>query len=152
MSCIFCAIASGRSPCHKVWEDEEHLAFLSIYPNTPGFTVVIPRKHYSSYAFDLPDEALAKLVIASKQVAKLLDSRLTGVGRSGMFLEGFGVDHVHSKLAPMHGTASLEAWRPIESQVDKYFLQYEGYLSSHDHQRADDAELAELARHIRQDF
>ena len=149
MSCIFCAIAAGQAPCHKIWEDEEHLAFLSIYPNTPGFSVVIPRQHYSSYAFAMPDAALAKLVLASKEVAQLLDSKLEGVGRTGMFFEGFGVDHVHSKLAPMHGTASTEDWRPIESRVDKYFLQYEGYLSSHDYQRADDNALAELARHIR---
>lgn len=54
MTCIFCQIVEGKAPCHKVWEDEHHLAFLSIFPNTDGFTVVIPKKHYPSYAFDLP--------------------------------------------------------------------------------------------------
>ncbi|WP_404881425.1 HIT family protein, partial [Klebsiella pneumoniae] len=29
MSCIFCQIVAGKAPCHKVWEDEHHLAFLS---------------------------------------------------------------------------------------------------------------------------
>lgn len=33
--------------------------------------------------------------------------------------------------------------------VDKYFEQYEGYISSHDYKRANDAALAALARHIR---
>ena len=46
MTCIFCQIVEGKAPCHKVWEDEHHLAFLSIFPNTDGFTVVIPKKHY----------------------------------------------------------------------------------------------------------
>ncbi len=41
MTCIFCQIVEGKAPCHKVWEDEHHLAFLSIFPNTDGFTVVI---------------------------------------------------------------------------------------------------------------
>ncbi len=50
MTCIFCQIVEGKAPCHKVWEDEHHLAFLSIFPNTDGFTVVIPKKHYPSYA------------------------------------------------------------------------------------------------------
>jgi histidine triad (HIT) family protein len=34
--CVFCAIAAGETPCHKVWEDGRHLAFLSIFPNTAG--------------------------------------------------------------------------------------------------------------------
>ena len=68
-NCIFCKIVKGEIPCHKIWEDEKHLAFLSIFPNTDGFSVVIPKKHFSSYAFDLPDEVLSELVIASKKVA-----------------------------------------------------------------------------------
>ncbi|EKE18545.1 MAG: hypothetical protein ACD_9C00301G0007, partial [uncultured bacterium] len=54
MKCVFCEIVSGNMPCHKVWEDENFLAFLSIFPNTEGVTVIIPKKHYSSYVFDLP--------------------------------------------------------------------------------------------------
>lgn len=62
MRCIFCQIVRGEAPCHKIWEDDEHLAFLSIYPNTDGFSVVIPKRHYPSYAFDMPDDArLAEL-------------------------------------------------------------------------------------------
>ncbi len=39
--CIFCQIVRGETPCHKLWEDEKYLAFLSIFPNTLGFSVVI---------------------------------------------------------------------------------------------------------------
>lgn len=56
--CIFCKIVKGEAPFHKVWEDEKHLAFLSIFPNTEGFSVVITKKHYPSYTFDLPDNVL----------------------------------------------------------------------------------------------
>lgn len=149
MSCIFCDIVAGRAPCHKVWEDEEHLAFLSIFPNTKGFTVVIPKAHHPSYAFDAPDAVLSKLIIATKRVARLLDQSLDDVARTGLFFEGYGVDHLHSKLFPMHGTGSNSAFQAIESVREKYFDRYEGYLSSHDSHRADDAELAALAAHIR---
>ena len=148
--CIFCKIVKGEVPCHKIWEDEKHLAFLSIFPNTKGFSVVIPKKHYPSYAFDLPDEILTELVLASKKVAKLIDSKLEDVGRTGMFFEGFGVDHVHTKLFPMHGTSDMKEWKPLKSNVDKYFEKYEGYISSHDYKRADDEELAKLAKKIRE--
>ncbi len=147
--CIFCKIVASEAPSHRVWEDADHLAFLSIFPNTEGVTVVIPKKHYPSYAFDLPDDVLSALIVATKHVAKLLDAKLADVGRTAMVFEGFGVDHVHAKLFPMHGTANMAEWRPIESGVAKYFDQYEGYISSHDYERADDATLASLAAKLR---
>jgi histidine triad (HIT) family protein len=147
--CIFCKIVSGEAPSHKVWEDEKHLAFLSIFPNTEGATVVTTKAHHPSYAFDLPDEVLSELVLATKKVAKLLDSKLEDVGRTAMVFEGYGVDHIHSKLFPMHGTADMSEWKNIESDVAKYFDKYEGYISSHDYERADDVALAALAKKLR---
>ena len=143
--CIFCKIIAGESPCHRIWEDEDHMAFLSIYPNTEAFTVVITKEHYTSYAFDLPDNVLSKLILASKRVGKILDSKLDGVGRTGLILEGFGVDHIHAKLFPMHGTSNMKGWKTLKSNVDKYFDKYEGYISSHDYKREDDEKLALLA-------
>ena len=140
---MFCKIARGELPCYKIWEDEKHLAFLSIFPNTEGFSVVIPKKHYSSYAFDLSEEVLKDLVIAAKKVGKLIDSKLEDVGRTGMIFEGFGVDHVHAKLFPMHGTAKDGVWKQHSSNINKFFEEYEGYISSHDGDRADDEKLVE---------
>jgi len=148
-NCIFCKIVAGTASAHIIWEDEAHLAFLTIFPNTEGFSVVIPKKHYPSYAFELPDEVLSKLVLATKKVGLLLDKALPDVGRTGMIFEGFGVDHVHTKLFPMHGTADMTTWKPIESHQTVYFERYPGYISSHDAERADDAKLAELAERIR---
>lgn len=126
------------------------MAFLSIFPNTEGVSVVIPKKHYPSYIFDLPEDVMLDLIKASRKVAKLLDSKLDDVGRTGLIFEGFGVDHIHAKLFPMHGTADMKEWKAINSNIDKYFQKYEGYLSSHDHKRADDKILAEIAKKIRE--
>ena len=111
---------------------------------------MITKKHYPSYAFSLPDHILKELIIASKQVGKLLDSKLLDVGRTGMILEGFGVNHLHSKLFPMHGTKNIKKWKPMKSNINKYFEQYEGYISSHDYRRADDTNLAKIAEIIRE--
>lgn len=148
-ACIFCSIVRGEAPSHKIWEDEAHIAFLSIFPNTPGFSVVIPKAHCPSYAFAAPDEVLAPLVLAAKRVGRQLDRALDGVARTGMIFEGYGVDHLHAKLFPMHGTGSDSGFKPRSTPVEKFFTQYEGYISSHDFHRADDAELAALAAHIR---
>lgn len=150
-SCIFCQIAHHQAPHHLIHEDEHFMAFLTIFPNTQGATVVIPKQHYSSYAFDLEDDILSSLVRYSKKVAKILDAYFPDVGRTAMVFEGFGVDHVHAKLFPMHGTLQQHAdWQPIHSKVDQYFEQYQGYISSHDYERAPEQALATLAQDIRE--
>ncbi len=146
--CVFCKIVAGEIACHKIWEDENHLAFLSIFPNTEGFSVVIPKKHYLSYVFDLPFQVRTDLIEAAGKVARLLDAKFEDVGRTAMIFEGFGVDHAHAKLFPMHGTKKAN-WEQANSDVDKYFEKYEGYVSSHDFKRADDEQLAKLAEKIR---
>lgn len=152
MSCLFCQIVAGEIPCHKVWEDQNHLAFLTIFPNTEAFTVVITKDHYPSYGFAVPDAVLTNLVLAAKKVGKLIDKAYAGdVGRTGLMMEGFGVDHLHVKLFPMHGTAAAASnWEAINSaRPDVYFDKYAGYISSHDGRRADDAWLAQVAAQIR---
>ena len=44
--CLFCKIVAGEIPCYKIYEDDKYLAFLDIYPLTPGHTLVVPKKHY----------------------------------------------------------------------------------------------------------
>ena len=83
-----------------VWEDARHLAFLSRRPNTLGFTVVLPKAHFPSYVFDLPDDDLHALVDAARTVARMLDRHFADVGRTGLILEGFGVDHAHAEADP----------------------------------------------------
>ena len=148
-NCVFCEIIAGNSLTYTVWEDAHHVAFLSLKPNTDGVTVVIPKRHYPSYAFDLPDEILQNLIVAAKQVAKLLDEKFADVGRTALVFEGFGVDHVHAKLFPLHGTR-MEGWKQLSSNVDKFFDRYEGYISSHDYKRADDEYLKEMQKKIKE--
>jgi diadenosine tetraphosphate (Ap4A) HIT family hydrolase len=147
--CIFCKIVRGEIPSHRVWEDEKHIAFLSIFPNTAGFTVVATKEHYPSYAFDLPDDIFIDLVRAARAVGKLLDTKLEDVGRTGLVFEGEGVNHVHAKLIPMHGTRDA-AWAPTGDRPTSCFVTYPGYLSTHDAARADDAMLADLAKRLRE--
>ena len=86
MDCIFCSIVQKTSPAHILWEDDHHMAFLSIFPNTPGFSVVIPKQHYGSYAFAQSDSVLADLAVAAKKTALQIDRAFPDVARTGMFL------------------------------------------------------------------
>jgi diadenosine tetraphosphate (Ap4A) HIT family hydrolase len=149
--CVFCKIVSGNAPAHRTWEDADHLAFLSTFPNTEGFSVVIPKAHRTSYVFGMEPAEYTALHLAAREVARLLDAAFDDVARTGIMYEGYGVDHAHAKLFPMHGTAGNqgEDWREVVSPIKGYFDRYQGYLSSHDHTRADDARLAAVAERVR---
>ena len=148
--CVFCRIVCGDAPAHLIWEDADHLAFLSIFPNTEGFSVVVPKAHRPSYVVDMEPSEYTALHLAAREVARRLDSAFDDVARTGIMYEGYGVDHAHAKLFPMHGTAGNAGpnWREVASPVEGYFDRYQGYLSSHDHTRADDAWLSDVARRV----
>lgn len=154
--CLFCKFVSGELPCHSVYEDEKHLAFLTIFPNTDGVTVVIPKKHCDSYIFSNSDEVMSDLMKAAKRVAAQIEKAFPDVGRVGVVFEGFGIDHLHAKLYPLHGTAhTRQQWEAIESQrapvkPTTFFDRYEGYISSHDCEQMDESRLAKIAEQIRQ--
>jgi histidine triad (HIT) family protein len=105
IDCLFCKIIAGEIPCHKVWEDEQHLAFLDIHPMREGHTLVIPKLH-ASELFEMDDAAYQALMAASKTVAVKLKAKLA-VPRVGAAVEGFLVDHAHIHLIPL--THGLEA-------------------------------------------
>ena len=147
-TCIFCDIAHKLAPAHILYEDKDHIAFLNIFQNTSGCTLVITKEHFPSYVFDLPDEIRTELIRISKIVAGKLDRAFEDVGRTALVFEGFGVDHIHAKLYPLHGS-KMESWRPILSINCTFSEKYLGFVSTHDGPRANDFDLLELAKRIR---
>ena len=99
---VFCKIANGEIPAAVLWQDDEFIALLDQFPNTPGQALVITKKHYDSYAFDMPDDVYTRLMSASKKTARMLEKGLE-VHRVAMVMEGLGVNHIHIKLYPLHG-------------------------------------------------
>ncbi|HEX8439731.1 HIT family protein [Archangium sp.] len=102
---IFSKIVRGEIPCHKVWEDDRHLAFLDIRPMKPGHTLVIP-KVAVDYLFDMDPEAYGALMQAVRTVARLLKER-TGCQRVVEIVLGYEVPHAHVHLIPTNAMADL---------------------------------------------
>ena len=71
---IFDDIVSGKMKSWKIWEDEKFLAFLTPFPNTPGFTVVIPKQNPGDYVFSLDDKLYSEMMLAVKKVAGILEA------------------------------------------------------------------------------
>ena len=73
MNTIFDKIVSGEMSAYIVWQDDNYMAFLTPFPNTPGFTVVIPKKNVGDYLFSLDDLEYQGLLKASKIVARKIE-------------------------------------------------------------------------------
>lgn len=116
MECIFCEISEGEVPCHKVWENEEFLAFLDIEPKVEGMTVVITKDHYDSHVFEMPDDKYSGLFKAAKKVAGLLKK---DKDRVFMVVEGMDVNHVHIKLYPVNEDNNPLLGKILKNEVHK---------------------------------
>jgi histidine triad (HIT) family protein len=145
MTTIFDQIVSGEIPSWNVWEDEKHVAFLTPFPNTPGYTVLIPKKNIGGYVFALSNEEYLELLTATKTVANILEKAFD-TPRVALVFEGTGIDHVHAKLIPLHGKLAWETdvWSPHK----EFNEEYQGWLTTAEGPRMSDEQLTEIQRRI----
>lgn len=142
---VFDEIVAGNVKSWKVWENDGYLAFLTPFPNTPGVTVVIPKVNHSDDVFDLTDEQYTGLLLAVKEVARLLKDRLH-VHRVAMIFEGTGVPYVHAKLYPLHGV--LAAQTDVQLSETEFSEEYDGHISTIEGPKMDDAQLDAIQAQI----
>lgn len=120
-NCIFCKIAKGELPAAKIWEDENHVAFLDISPATRGHTLIIPKEHYENL-FDIPEEKLTEIAKISKEIALLIKEKLNADGinllNSSNKCAQQEVPHFHMHVIPRYegGKFKLE---PLNKTLDK---------------------------------
>lgn len=112
MPTLFTRIVNGEIPCHKVWEDEQHLAFLDIRPAQPGHTLVIPKREVN-YMFDMDEDEHAALWTAARLVARRMKERL-GCARVCVTVIGWEVPHVHIHLIPTNGLGDVNMPPPAD--------------------------------------
>lgn len=105
MSTIFAKIIAGEIPAHVVLEDENHLAFLDVFPLRKGHVLVIPKVE-TDYIFDIEDEALGELMTFAKKVAKKIKVAFP-CRKVGVAVVGLEVPHAHIHLIPMNAVSDL---------------------------------------------
>ena len=120
--CVFCKIAAGEIPAHKVYEDDQVIAFLDIAHFTKGHTLIIPKSHYSSL-LDTPDEVLAKIAVLTKDLATNYKPILRADGftvkQNNGEVAGQEVMHYHVHLIPHYeGDKFKFAVQHKEQKVD----------------------------------
>lgn len=100
---VFAKVLRGEIPCHKIYEDEDTLAFLDIMPRSEGHALVIT-KEKARDLFDIPPASLAKLMAV---VQKLAPKIKEAVGAEGVLIQQFNgaaagqtVFHLHVHIIP----------------------------------------------------
>ena len=101
--CIFCKIVKGEIPCVKVYEDDKVLAFEDISPISEGHTLIIPKNHAENL-WEIPEEDLAAIHLASQKIARGIRAALDPIGIAALQLNGKGANqvvmHYHLHLVP----------------------------------------------------
>jgi histidine triad (HIT) family protein len=111
--CIFCAIAGGEIPSHKLYEDDDFIAILDLGPLNPGHTLIIPKTHAADL-YALPEETAAKVLpLAKKLAAKIKDELncdgLNVIQNNGK-AAGQSVGHYHTHLIPRYEGDRAITW------------------------------------------
>ncbi len=129
---LFAKILRGEIPAVKVYEDEDVLAFMDIYPQTRGHLLVVPKNVKARNFIDLPDEKVAPLMAS---VHRLTKASVKALNPDGVTVTQFNgedagqtVFHLHFHIIPRYAGQRL---------------------AGHGHgNRADIAELQEIAKQI----
>jgi histidine triad (HIT) family protein len=109
--CIFCKIVKGEIPCHKVYEDDNFLAFLDINPAASGHTLLIPKTHYR-WVYDVPNFG-EYWQVAQKIALNIKNSSLNPEYISFLTM-GNEVPHSHIHIIPRSQSDNIQ---PILSSI-----------------------------------
>ena len=103
--CIFCKIIEGVIPSHKIYEDDDVLAFLDISQTTVGHALVVPKEHYPNF-LSTPQEVMHKVMDVAQRIGQ---AEMVSLGAKGVNIltnvnkeAGQSVYHFHVHVIPRY--------------------------------------------------
>lgn len=113
---IFMKILRREVPADIIYEDEHTLAFLDIAPNTPGHSLVIPKKPFRNI-FDVDEDSLMHVMRTVHTLAPVIRD---AVGAEGVNIISNNeaaawqvVFHMHVHIIPRFDKEELATWPTI---------------------------------------
>jgi histidine triad (HIT) family protein len=101
---IFAKIARGEAPCHKVFEDADTLAFMDLFPQSPGHVLVIHKRATARNLLEVNLADLAPVMVTVQRVSRAMVSAFKPDGLAIMQFNGSAsgqtVFHLHVHLIP----------------------------------------------------
>ena len=102
---VFAKILRDEMPAHRVYEDDETLAFMDIMPRADGHVLVIPKAKFRNL-LDSDEAALAAVARTAKRVAT---AAMAAFEADGITVQQFNepaggqvVFHYHVHIIPRH--------------------------------------------------
>ena len=102
---IFAKILRSEMPCVKIFEDDDVLSFMDIFPQSRGHALVIPKKPAANL-FEIEPDALSTLITRTQMLAR---AARTALNPDGVFIGQFNgsaagqtVFHIHFHVIPRY--------------------------------------------------
>jgi histidine triad (HIT) family protein len=109
---IFAKILRGEIPCHRIYEDEQCLAFMDVMPQIDGHCLVVP-KAASRGLLDAQPATLAHLMAVLQKLGAAVVKAMQADGfQLRQYNEPAGgqtVFHLHFHILPMKDGEDLRA-------------------------------------------
>ncbi len=107
---IFAKILRGEMPAVTVYEDEIALAFMDIFPQMRGHTLVIPKGVRARNFLEMPAEALGAYMARVQKVARAVTAALKPDGVRVLTFNGAPsgqtIYHLHFHILPVFAGAA----------------------------------------------
>ncbi len=101
--CIFCKIIRGEIPSSVVFEDDICMAFMDVFPVTPGHCLLVPKKHYENL-MDVDPDVAAHMVRKLTELTRGVKAASGAEGVLTVVANGAGagqeVPHLHFHSIP----------------------------------------------------
>ena len=103
---IFAKIIRGEAPCYKLYEDEDVLAFLDLFPQSYGHCLVIPKNAPARNILEIDDANLAKVMAVVRKLTQAVVDELEPAGVQVAQFNGAPagqtVFHIHMHIVPRY--------------------------------------------------
>jgi histidine triad (HIT) family protein len=116
MPSLFSKIIAREIPSYMIYEDEYTYAFLDIFPQQIGHTLIVPKIEIDHFS-DVPEPYSSAIFQTAKKLAPAIKQATNCTRVCSMFV-GYEIPHCHYHLIPTNQTQDLDHTlaHPIESQ------------------------------------
>ena len=101
---IFAKVVRGDMPAAKVFEDHDVLAFMDVFPQGRGHTLVVHKRAHARNLLDIEPEPLQTLILGVQRVARAVRAALKPDGVLVMQFNGAAsgqtIYHLHFPVIP----------------------------------------------------
>ncbi len=108
---IFAQIIRGDAPCYRLYEDDDVLAFLDLFPQSFGHALVIPKRSAACNILDVDSEALSKVMAVVQKLTRVIVDELqpdgVQIAQFNGAPAGQTVFHIHVHIVPRYAGEGL---------------------------------------------